>query len=249
MLKENRFDFILNELKKKKQLTYEWVAAKLQVSEDTIRRDIELLHKNGLLSKVRGGAMLRAKNPLTFQDRSLYLKKEKEVIALKAQQFIKNGNTIFMDGGTTNCAVASLFPTDISVRIITNNHALVPIAAAFQNIELIILGGKYDRTGATTSGVATCRQVEEFVADLFLMGTCAVDPVAGVTGDFQHDVEVKRAMIRAASSVMALGNHERLFRKEPFKVCELDMLDALITDLPSDHKDIHEFRNTALQIL
>ncbi len=51
MLKENRFDFILSELKKKKQLTYEWVAGQLDVSEDTIRRDIETLYKNGLLSK------------------------------------------------------------------------------------------------------------------------------------------------------------------------------------------------------
>ncbi|MBO9635585.1 MAG: DeoR/GlpR transcriptional regulator, partial [Chitinophagaceae bacterium] len=238
MLKENRFDFILNELKKKKQLTYEWIAEKLDVSEDTIRRDIETLHKNGLLSKVRGGAMLRAKNPLTFQDRSHYLKKEKEVIGLKAQQFIRDGQTIFMDGGTTNLAIASLFPAALSARIITNNQALLPVLAGHPHIELIILGGKYSPTGAVTYGQATCRQAEEFIADLFFMGTCAVDATAGVSGDSQYDVDVKRAMIRAAGSVLALANHERLFRREPFKVCELSTLDTIITDLPSDHKDL-----------
>lgn len=249
MLKENRFDFILNELKKKKQLTYEWIAGKLDVSEDTIRRDIEILHKNGLLSKVRGGAMLRARNPLSFQDRSHYLKKEKEVIALKAQQFIKEGITLFMDGGTTNLAIASLLPSDLSARIITNNQAIVPVMAQHKNIELIILGGKYNHAGATTYGQTTCRQAGDFIADLFLMGTCAVDPVAGVSGDGQQDVDVKRAMIQASDSVLALANHERLFRKEPFKVCELDILDTIITDLPSDHKDMDEFRNTDIQIL
>jgi DeoR/GlpR family transcriptional regulator of sugar metabolism len=249
MLKENRFDFILNELKKKKQLTYEWVAGKLDVSEDTIRRDIDILHRNGLLSKVRGGAMLRARNPLSFQDRSHYLKKEKEVIALKVQQFIKDGLTIFMDGGTTNLAIASLLPSDLSVRIITNNQAIVPVMVQHKHIELIILGGRYNHAGATTYGLATCQQAGNFIADIFLMGTCAVDPVAGVSGDGQPDVDVKRAMIQASGSVLALANHERLFRKEPFKVCELDMLDTIITDLPSDHKDMDEFRNTDIQIL
>jgi DeoR/GlpR family transcriptional regulator of sugar metabolism len=249
MLKENRFDFILNELKKKKQLTYEWIAAKLDVSEDTIRRDIETLHRNGLLSKVRGGAMLREKNPLTFQDRSHYLRKEKEVIALKAQQFIKNGQTIFMDGGTTNLAIASLFPANLSARIITNNQALVPVIAQHKHIELIILGGRYSQTGAITYGSATCRQVQEFIADLFLMGTCAVDAEAGVSGDFQHDVDVKRAMISASGSVLALANHERLLRKEPFRVCDLDTLDTIITDLPGDHKDLDGFRNADIQIV
>lgn len=249
MLKENRFDFILNELKKKKQLTYEWIAGKLDVSEDTIRRDIETLHKNGLLSKVRGGAMLRAKNPLTFQDRSHYLKKEKEVIGLKAQQFIRNGQTLFMDGGTTNLAIASLLPMDLSVRIITNNQALLPVLAEHANIELIILGGKYSPTGATTYGSVTSQQAAGFIADLFFMGTCAVDPSAGVSGESQQDVDVKRAMIRASGSVLALANHERLFRREPFKVCELDTLDTIITDLPSDHRDLDEFRNADIQIL
>lgn len=249
MLKENRFDFILNELKKKKQLTYEWIAGKLEVSEDTIRRDIEILHKNGLLSKVRGGAMLRAKNPLTFQDRSHYLKKEKEVIAFKAQQFIKDGLTIFMDGGTTNLAIASLLPANLEARIITNNQAVVPVLAAHKNIELIVLGGIYNRAGVTTWGLSVCRQAEEFLADIFFMGTCAVDPVSGVSGDAQQDVDVKRAMIRSSQTVFALANHERLFRKEPFRVCELEMLDTIITDLPSDHKDMNEFRNADLQIL
>jgi DeoR/GlpR family transcriptional regulator of sugar metabolism len=154
-----------------------------------------------------------------------------------------------MDGGTTNLAIASLLPTDLSARIITNNQAIVPVMAQHKNIELIILGGRYNHTGATTYGLATCIQAGEFIADLFFMGTCAVDPVAGVSGDGQADVDVKRAMIRASGSVLALANHERLFRKEPFKVCELNMLDTIITDLPSDHKDMDEFRNADIQIL
>src|SRR5450432_4300487 len=127
MLKEERFSHILTLIKKKGKANYESLAGELNVSEDTIRRDIETLHNNGLLLKVRGGAITISKNPLSFQDRSSYLAKEKELIALKAQQLIKKGQTIFMDGGSTNCAIASFLPSDSCFRLVTNNMALVPI--------------------------------------------------------------------------------------------------------------------------
>jgi len=110
MIKEKRLKHILALLQSKEMVTYDLLAGELSVSEDTIRRDIEELHNNGLLSKVRGGAMLRSENPLSFQDRTTYLQGGKDIIALKAQQLIKNGQTIFMDGGTTLCAIAARLP-------------------------------------------------------------------------------------------------------------------------------------------
>src|SRR5579863_8727454 len=92
MLKEERFDHILKVIKKKGKVFYETLSEELNISEDTVRRDIESLHKNGLLCKVRGGAISVSKNPLSFQDRTRYLTKEKDVIALKAQQ-----QTIFVE--------------------------------------------------------------------------------------------------------------------------------------------------------
>src|ERR1700750_1933223 len=104
MLKEERFEIILSQLKEKNKVKFEDLASLLQVSEDTVRRDIDLLHRNGLLSKARGGAISREKDPLSFHDRQSFLTKEKDIIALKAQQFLKDGMTVFMDGGTTVCA-------------------------------------------------------------------------------------------------------------------------------------------------
>src|ERR1700682_2384555 len=96
MLKEERFNHILKVIKKRGKVFYETLSEDLNISEDTVRRDIESLHNNGLLFKVRGGAISASRNPLSFQDRTLYLPEEKELIALKAQQLIKKGQTIFM---------------------------------------------------------------------------------------------------------------------------------------------------------
>jgi len=123
MLKEERFTLILTTIKKKGKVNLASLSGALKVSEDTVRRDIESLHNNGLLVKVRGGAISLSKNPLSFQDRTHFLSEEKNIVGLKAQQFIRNGQTIFMDGGSTVCAVASHLPASASFRLITNNMA------------------------------------------------------------------------------------------------------------------------------
>ena len=84
MLKEERFNHILKVIKKRGKVIYETLSEDLNISEDTVRRDIESLHNNGLLLKVRGGAISISKNPLSFQDRTRYLaEKKKKLIALK----------------------------------------------------------------------------------------------------------------------------------------------------------------------
>ncbi len=249
MLREERFEFILKQLTQEKMLTYDTLSAALNVSGDTVRRDIDILHNNGLLSKVRGGAVPRARNPLTFQDRSVHLQKEKDIIALKAQQFIKNDQTLFMDGGTTNCSVAACFPSDIRLQIITNNLALVPIIERYRHIKLIVLGGVYDADLAATIGTVTCNEVGRYIADVYFMGTCAIDRQLGLSAVVQGDAEVKRAMLLAARKTVALANHERFRRSEPFRVCALDELAVLITDMPSDQEDLDSFRNMEMKLV
>jgi DeoR/GlpR family transcriptional regulator of sugar metabolism len=249
MLKEKRFEFILETLKKKKEVTFEELAVKLDVSDDTIRRDIEYLHKNGLLSKVRGGAIPRAKNPLTFQDRQSHLKKEKDVIALKSQQLIQDGMTVFMDGGTTVCAVAAYFPTDIRLRAVSNNYTLISALAGYKNVELIVAGGNYDRNLQIFSGFTTCTTIAGFTADLYLMGTCGVDQRFGISATFQQDAEVKQAMKKNARKTVILANHQSLRRVDAFKVCSIEEIDVLVTDLNSDHEELEAFRNLDIQIL
>lgn len=249
MLKEKRFEYILKQLTSKEIVTYAEIATHLDVSEDTIRRDIESLHKNGLLSKVRGGAIPRAKNPLSFQERTNFLTEEKEVIALKVRQFLKKGMTVFMDGGTTNCVIANGFPLEIKFRVVTNNLMLIPILMKFKNIDLIVLGGNSNLETATTTGIETCRQVNEYVADLYFMGTCAVDPNFGVTAAVETDGEVKKAMLATSKKTVALSNHSLLGTTEPFRVCALEEVGVLATNLPANSKDLEDFRNLGIQIV
>ncbi|MDQ1095348.1 MULTISPECIES: DeoR/GlpR family DNA-binding transcription regulator [Chryseobacterium] len=249
MLKEERFEIILKELKDRKKVKFEDLAGQLHVSEDTIRRDIDILHRNGLLSKARGGAILREKDPLTFHDRKSFLTKEKDIIALKTQQFIKNGMTVFMDGGTTICAVVNCMPLDVRLRIITNNYSIIPIVEKFKNVELILLGGNYERDLAVTSGVTTCHEASKYLADVFIMGTCAADPHYGITSVSITDGETKKAMVQSSKKTIALASRNKLSHSEAFKVCEISQVSTLITDLNSDDPQLDSFRKSNLHIV
>ncbi|MFP3595330.1 DeoR/GlpR family DNA-binding transcription regulator [Chryseobacterium sp. SIMBA_029] len=249
MLKEERFEIILTQLKEKTKVTFEELAVGLQVSEDTVRRDIEVLHRNGLLSKVRGGAMLREKDPLSFHDRQSFSTDEKNVIALKVQPFIRDGMTVFMDGGTTIAAAAHDMPANIKLRVITNNMSLIPVLSRFKNIELVVLGGNYDPDLAVTAGPATCHEASQYIADLFIMGTCAVDGVFGVSATSDADAETKKAMIQSSKKIIALADQNKLRRTEPFKICSISDIHILITDLPADDSELEPLRNSAIQIV
>src|SRR4051812_14684012 len=108
MLKEERLDFIIKHLKSNPSVKLGQLSEALEVSEDTIRRDIEGLAKSGLLTKVRGGAIPHSNNAHSFQERIHISEKEKITIAEKALPLIKSGDTILLDGGTTTYALAQL---------------------------------------------------------------------------------------------------------------------------------------------
>jgi DeoR/GlpR family transcriptional regulator of sugar metabolism len=249
MLKEERFNYILKELKAAHKVSYENIAENLNVSEDTIRRDIDILNKSGLLVKVRGGAITPAANPLSFQDRTGVYATGKGIIALKAQQLLKNARTVFIDGGTTMLALASNLPVNSNFRIITNNVALVPILTNLPDVEIVVLGGTYNRLTKTNVGVLTCREAENYQADIYFMGICSIDSKAGVTASVLEDGEVKKAFMKSSLKTIVLCNVEKLETTDFFKVCSIDAIDTLVTDLPSDDKLLDPYRSADLEIL
>lgn len=249
MIKEKRFEHIISSLKETGMVSYNGMSVALSVSEDTIRRDIDYLHENGLLSKVRGGAISRDKNPLSFHDRTDFRSTEKEVIAMKVQPLLKPGMTVFMDGGTTICAVAECLPTNTSLRVITNNIALVPLLARFQKIEVIVLGGNYDKDSQTNIGARTCDEAAEFAVDLYLMGTCAISKDFGITAAIREDGAVKKAMLKSAKKVVVLSNSKKIGTNEPFVVCDLSKINVLVTELPSNDSKLDELRFKNLKMI
>lgn len=249
MLKEERFDFILKELKASGKVLLEELAVKLGISEDTVRRDIHVLHRAGLLNRARGGAVRVNQNPLAFHDRTDSFNDSKQIIALKARQVLQNARTVFMDGGTTVLAVAAALPIDTTLRIVTNNMSVIPILVHHKNVELIVLGGVYNNLSNTTLGTQTCLEIQRYQADIYLMGICSIDNLSGISASILEEGETKKAFMRSAGKTVVLGHQEKLGTIDFYKVAPISEVDTLITDLPSDSPLLDNFRNTGLEIL
>ncbi|MBE9461580.1 DeoR/GlpR family DNA-binding transcription regulator [Dyadobacter subterraneus] len=249
MIREKRFNFILEKLQNNNEVGFGELSIDLNVSEDTIRRDIDTLAENGLLLKIRGGAIPRSHNPLSFKDRMDHLQDDKEIIALKAQTLIKSGQTIFMDGGTSVYTLVTLLSTDIKLTVITNNTAIIPALSAYTGIELIVLGGHYLKESETIVGYQAIKMVRNFQADLFFMGICALDMQKGVTASYMQEAELKQTMLEHSSTAIALSTFDKLETFEPYRVCPIQSLDYVITEMDSQNERFEPYKKAGIKVL
>lgn len=249
MAKEKRFNYILDKLHDQNEVGFAELSHDLNVSQDTIRRDIDALAHSGLLLKIRGGAIPRSHNPLSFKERIGQWQDDKEVIARKAQTLIKSGQTIFMDGGTSVYTLASILPTDIKLTIITNNTAIIPALSSYTGIELIVLGGKYLKQSETVIGHQAIKMVENFQADLYFMGVCALDMIKGVTASFMEEAELKQAMLQQSGMSIALSTFDKLQTFESYRVCPIQSLDYIITEMDVPNDRFIPFKEAGIKVL
>jgi DeoR/GlpR family transcriptional regulator of sugar metabolism len=247
MLKEERLDFIINQLKSTPSVKLGQLSEALHVSEYTIRRDIESLAKNGLLTKVRGGAIPHSPNAHSFKERVHVSENEKLVIAQKALQLIKRGDTILLDGGTTTYALAGLL--DMPLTIITNNIPIAALLAGRKGMEVIITGGRILPDSLVTAGTYAIRLLEQTHVDLCFLGVCSLHHEIGVSSIDYFECEMKRAMVSCSDKIVALTGHDKIGTAETYKICPIDMLDTIVTEIDAGNEIFEPYRKRNIQIL
>jgi DeoR/GlpR family transcriptional regulator of sugar metabolism len=247
MLKEERLDFIIKQLKSNRSVKLVELSESLQVSADTIRRDIEFLDKSGLLTKVRGGAIPHSPNAHSFKERINVDEDEKLVIAQKALSLIKPGHTILLDGGTTTYVLASLL--QVPLTVITPNIPAAALLAGRKDLEVIIPGGRILPDSQVTSGPDTIRMLGQLHVDTCFIGVCSLHHEIGVSSMDYFESELKRAMINCSDKIVAVGSHRKVGTAEPFKVCEIELLDAIITEIDPTDALFEPYRNMDIEII
>ena len=247
MLKEERLDFIIKRLKSNPSVKLGQLSEALGVSEDTVRRDIEGLAKIGLLTKVRGGAIPHSPNAHDFQDRIHIAENEKGIIAQKALAMIKPGDTILLDGGTTTYALAGLL--DMPLTIITNNIPVAALLAGRKDLELIIPGGRILPDSQVTAGAYAIGLLEQSHVDICFLGVCSLHHETGVTSIDYFECEMKRAMVGCSDRIVALTGHDKIGTSEAYKICPIERLDAIVTEINAENEIFDSYRQRNIQIL
>ena len=234
MLKEERLDFILQKLKSDQKVKLGELSEALQVSEDTVRRDIELLANNGLLTKVRGGAIPHSPNMPSFKDRIHLLEDDKNRIAQKALQLLQPGQTVMLGGGTTTYALAKMLPQDLPLTVVTNNVPLATLLCDHPAIDLVLAGGHVHKQSQVTLGAEAIRLFRQVHVDICFLGICSLHHEIGVTTRDANELEVGKAMLQSASRIVAVTTYDKVGTAELYRMCDITAVDTIITEADND---------------
>jgi DeoR family transcriptional regulator, fructose operon transcriptional repressor len=241
LLKDERKDLILKQINLHTRIYLADLATTLNVSEDTIRRDINDLAEEGKLIKIRGGAMSKAYHH-TSALQETYAHQNKRIIAQKTLSLLKDGMLILIGGGTTIREFIKLIPQELKATFITVNPLTAVELLDKPNLEIILIGGQISRYSQMSVGGEVYQRLSELRADLCIIGTNAIDAREGLTDSDWETVQAKKAMIRASSKVAILTISEKLDTVMRMKIADLDQIDYLITDLPADSPQTAPYR-------
>lgn len=233
LLKKERQEQIIKQINLHNKVLSSDLSLELNVSEDTIRRDLNELSQEGRIIKVHGGALSKSYN-LSATQAETYAYDEKTIIAQKAISLFHDGMTILCSGGTTLRTIAKHLPNKLHVTIFTVSPLIALELAEHPNLEVILLGGKLSNSSKISVGGEVVAKISEIKADLCLMGINGVDQDCISDSDYEI-VQVKKAMIKASKKVIAPMISEKLNSRLRLQVCALEEVDYLITELaPTD---------------
>ncbi|QBA64552.1 DeoR/GlpR family DNA-binding transcription regulator [Muriicola soli] len=249
MLKEERKQLILNEVDLHNRVLLTDLSEKLEVSVDTVRRDVKELDASSKLRKVHGGAISLGYTHTSTRSSNVYALNEKISIAEKAVGILRNGDVIFIDGGTTCLEMARMIPPKIKLSCFTFSLPVALQLAGMPNVDLIFIGGRISRESMISHGAYTIQRLAEVRFDYSFIGTGYVDSLHGLT-EFDWDVvQLKKAVIRASKKTILLCISEKLNSQHRFKTCDIHAINSMITELPPESALLNPFRNQDLRLL
>lgn len=249
MLKQERHNFIIREINVHNKVLSTELSKKLNVSEDTVRRDLKELAKNGKIVKVHGGAIGKTFQYSYHSDSDIYAFEAKQTIADKAIQLLRNDMVILTGGGTTMIEMAKKIPDKLHATFFTISPMVALTLAKHQNLTVIGIGGELSKNSNVFIGTSVINQLFDLKLDLCLLGANGISIQEGMTDSDWSVVQVKRAMIHSCKQLAILSIAEKLNTVQRMKVCDLNLIDYLITELPYNSPILSPYKEVNTNLL
>jgi len=209
----------------------------LGVSELTIRRDLDVLNRKGILERTHGGAIYNLRmrvEPLYSQKDSLH-KEEKEVIGLAATELVEDGDTLLINSGSTTLEVIRHLKGR-RVRVITSNVGAIP-EAIDSEMEIILIGGLYRPRSNSLVGALASLFLHQVYGSKAFIGVDGVSVKYGLTTPILEEAEIAREMIeRTSGPVIVVADHSKLGVVSNFITALLEKVAVLVTDEKIDNE-------------
>ncbi|OCC05002.1 hypothetical protein BA190_11185 [Labrys sp. WJW] len=227
---DERRAFVLSELEAKGRLSTQEVSAHFEVSEDTIRRDFRDMAAEGLIKRVHGAALPVSPGGLPFQGRYKIAAGLKARLARAAAGLVLPDQVVVIDGGTTNLEVARQLPRDLRATIVTNSPLIASATTEHPHLEVILLGGIFDKRSQMVLGARVLDQLHAINADLCFIGVHGIHEEFGLTTAGYDEAAIKAAMIKAAAEVVAVATPDKFGTVAAHHFATLSSIDTLVTE-------------------
>ncbi|MDA0183662.1 DeoR/GlpR family DNA-binding transcription regulator [Solirubrobacter phytolaccae] len=228
MLAPTRHEAILGTLRHHGTVATGQLAEQLGVSVDTVRRDLLELEGAGRLRRVHGGAVSHAPGPRRFTDRVNQDPGGKAVVGALAARLVQRGDVVAVGGGTTTLELAQWLSPELSATFVTASPDVAIGLRNLPEVDVIVLGGRLDRTSQTLVGADTVAQIQTLRPDTCIVGACSIHPELGLTMREREEAQVMRALVERSRRVVALATTEKLGTAAPYVVSE--RVDVLVSD-------------------
>jgi DeoR/GlpR family transcriptional regulator of sugar metabolism len=250
MLAETRRRRLLDLVTRQGYATLDELIRALDVSESTVRRDLEALDQAGAVKRTHGGAIYtgEVRSMPAFDDRTATAAAEKRAIGRAVAAMFQDGETVLLDGGTTTLEVARAL-VGRNLQVVTNSLPIAQLLASSQNTDLILLGGYvYPRTGVALGplAIAAMQSIRVRTSILGAGGVVA----EGIYNSNSLLVETERQMMDCAQDVMIVADHTKFGRLALARLCGLEDVDQIVADsgLPEQDRAMLEAAGVAVSI-
>lgn len=255
MYNVERKALIVKILQKDNTASVKQLAEILQISKETVRRDLNELEMEGLVRRTHGGAVLENFNNNTsespFKVREIQNYEEKAKICKAAAKLIKDGDTIFVDNSSTTISLINNLDPNIQVTVITNSIKLL-IESTFvnnPNLVMISLGGILRAKNLSLTGVLTNEWVHNFHPNKAFLSCRAVCPKTGFSDGSVYEVDTKRLMIENAQHVYIMADYTKFHEVGAVHLVDFSDVEMVITDDNISEEDIHIMEMKGVKIL
>ncbi len=249
MQAEERQRRIGDYLQKVEFASLEEIAAYVEASVSTVRRDLTVLEAGGTVRRTHGGARVVTprSDEFTFSARDTHQLVEKEAIGRACAELIQPNQSVIIDAGTTVYHVARYLESK-SPQIITNSLPVANLFASANKLEVVVSGGViYPRLGVLVGPLAV-DSFSRMHADVAVMSGGGIT-LDGVTNSHGLLIDIQRAMIHAAQKVIFCFDHTKFGRKSVLPMCGLDVIDIVVTDSAAPADLVAALRERGIEVI
>jgi len=249
VLRDERRELILKYIHDNRVASSEELSQHFNVTNETIRQDLNYLNEKGHIIRTFGGAMLKDDYDPSLEQRTIINFEEKQKIAKKALEFIDRKDLIVMDAGSSVIEFARRIEEDSEVVIVTNSLEILNRLSKVKGITVIGAGGKLRTRSMSFQGTNAENTIASYNLQKAFISAEAIGLNEGIMDTNEAEASVKRCMIDVAREVTLLVDHSKFAKMAHITVCKLDKVHRIITDDKTDKEIIKKLKEKGIEVI